>query len=195
MEILEERFRSRFEWGLIADITLPDYETRMAILHKKEELAGYNISEEVIKYIATNIKSNIRELEGALTKIVALSRLNKCDITLGLAEEALKDIISSDNKREVTPELILDIVSDHFGVSIADLKGGKRNAEIVFPRQIAMYLIRNMTETSLKAVGVILGGKDHSTIKHGIEKIENELQADETLSNTINIIKKKINPA
>ena len=158
-------------------------------------MEGYNIDNEVIKYIATNIKSNIRELEGALTKIVALSRLNKCDITLGLAEEALKDIISSDNKREVTPELILDIVSDHFGVSIADLKGGKRNAEIVFPRQIAMYLIRNMTETSLKAVGVILGGKDHSTIKHGIEKIENELQADETLSNTINIIKKKINPA
>lgn len=110
-------------------------------------------------------------------------------------QKQLKDIISSDNKREVTPELILDIVSDHFGVSIADLKGGKRNAEIVFPRQIAMYLIRNMTETSLKAVGVILGGKDHSTIKHGIEKIENELQADETLSNTINIIKKKINPA
>ena len=158
-------------------------------------MEGYNIDNEVIKYIATNIKSNIRELEGALTKIVALSRLNKCDITLGLAEEALKDIISSDNKREVTPELILDIVSDHFGVSIADLKGGKRNAEIVFPRQIAMYLIRNMTETSLKAVGVILGGKDHSTIKHGIEKIENELKADETLSNTINIIKKKINPA
>ena len=88
----------------------------------------------------------------------------------------------------------MDIVSEHFGVSIPDLKGNKRNAEIVFPRQIAMYLIRNMTETSLKAVGVILGGKDHSTIKHGIEKIENELKADETLSNTINIIKKKINP-
>ena len=195
IETLEERLRSRFEWGLTVDIQSPDYETRMAILRKKEEMEGYNIDNEVIKYIATNIKSNIRELEGALTKIVALSRLNKCDITLGLAEEALKDIISSDNKREVTPELILDIVSDHFGVSIADLKGGKRNAEIVFPRQIAMYLIRNMTETSLKAVGVILGGKDHSTIKHGIEKIENELQADETLSNTINIIKKKINPA
>ena len=89
----------------------------------------------------------------------------------------------------------MDIVSEHFGVSISDLKGNKRNAEIVFQRQIAMYLIRNMTETSLKAVGVILGGKDHSTIKHGIEKIENELKADETLSNTINIIKKKINPA
>ena len=116
MEILEERFRSRFEWGLIADITLPDYETRMAILHKNEEMNGYNISEDVIKYIATNIKSNIRELEGALTKIVALSRLNKCDITLGLAEEALKDIISPNAQREVTPNLIIQVVSDHFGI-------------------------------------------------------------------------------
>ena len=151
---------------------------------------------DVLEYIATNVKTNIRELEGSLNKLIALYKLNNNEsIDIALAAEALKDIISSDNKREVTPELILDIVSDHFGVSIADLKGGKRNAEIVFPRQIAMYLIRNMTETSLKAVGVILGGKDHSTIKHGIEKIENELQADETLSNTINIIKKKINPA
>ena len=144
----------------------------------------------------TNVKTNIRELEGSLNKLIALYKLNNTgSIDIALAAEALKDIISSDNRREVTPELILDIVSEHFGVSISDLKGNKRNAEIVFPRQIAMYLIRNMTETSLKAVGVILGGKDHSTIKHGIEKIENELKADETLSNTINIIKKKINPA
>ena len=180
-------------------ISSPNYETRMAILQKKIELdhlEKYNIPNDVLEYIATNVKTNIRELEGSLNKLIALYKLNNNEsIDIALAAEALKDIISSDNKREVTPELILDIVSDHFGVSIADLKGGKRNAEIVFPRQIAMYLIRNMTETSLKAVGVILGGKDHSTIKHGIEKIENELQADETLSNTINIIKKKINPA
>ena len=199
IETLEARLRTRFEWGLIADISSPNYETRMAILQKKIELdhlEKYNIPNDVLEYIATNVKTNIRELEGSLNKLIALYKLNNNEsIDIALAAEALKDIISSDNKREVTPELILDIVSDHFGVSIADLKGGKRNAEIVFPRQIAMYLIRNMTETSLKAVGVILGGKDHSTIKHGIEKIENELQADETLSNTINIIKKKINPA
>ena len=199
IETLEARLRTRFEWGLIADISSPNYETRMAILQKKIELdhlEKYNIPNDVLEYIATNVKTNIRELEGSLNKLIALYKLNNNgSIDIALAAEALKDIISSDNKREVTPELILDIVSDHFGVSIADLKGGKRNAEIVFPRQIAMYLIRNMTETSLKAVGVILGGKDHSTIKHGIEKIENELQADETLSNTINIIKKKINPA
>ena len=199
IETLEARLRTRFEWGLIADISSPNYETRMAILQKKIELdhlEKYNIPNDVLEYIATNVKTNIRELEGSLNKLIALYKLNNTgSIDIALAAEALKDIISSDNRREVTPELILDIVSDHFGVSIADLKGGKRNAEIVFPRQIAMYLIRNMTETSLKAVGVILGGKDHSTIKHGIEKIENELQADETLSNTINIIKKKINPA
>ena len=199
METLEARLQSRFEWGLIADISSPNYETRMAILQKKIELdhlEKYNIPNDVLEYIATNVKTNIRELEGSLNKLIALYKLNNTgSIDIALAAEALKDIISSDNRREVTPELILDIVSEHFGVSISDLKGNKRNAEIVFPRQIAMYLIRNMTETSLKAVGVILGGKDHSTIKHGIEKIENELKADETLSNTINIIKKKINPA
>ena len=199
IETLEARLRTRFEWGLIADISSPNYETRMAILQKKIELdhlEKYNIPNDVLEYIATNVKTNIRELEGSLNKLIALYKLNNTgSIDIALAAEALKDIISSDNRREVTPELILDIVSEHFGVSIPDLKGNKRNAEIVFPRQIAMYLIRNMTETSLKAVGVILGGKDHSTIKHGIEKIENELQADETLSNTINIIKKKINPA
>ena len=199
IETLEARLRTRFEWGLIADISSPNYETRMAILQKKIELdhlEKYNIPNDVLEYIATNVKTNIRELEGSLNKLIALYKLNNNgSIDIALAAEALKDIISSDNKREVTPELILDIVSDHFGVSIADLKSKKRNAELVFPRQIAMYLIRNMTDASLKAVGVILGGKDHSTIKHGIEKIENELQTDETLSNTINIIKKKINPA
>lgn len=199
IETLEARLRTRFEWGLIADISSPNYETRMAILQKKIELdhlEKYNIPNDVLEYIATNVKTNIRELEGSLNKLIALYKLNhNGPIDIALASEALKDIISADNKREVTPELILDIVSDHFSVSIPDLKGNKRNAEIVFPRQIAMYLIRNMTETSLKAVGVILGGKDHSTIKHGIEKIENEMQSDETLSNTINILKKKINPA
>ena len=194
MEILEERFRSRFEWGLIADITLPDYETRMAILHKNEEMNGYNISEDVIKYIATNIKSNIRELEGALTKIVALSRLNKCDITLGLAEEALKDIISPNAQREVTPNLIIQVVSDHFGITPLDISSQKRTKEIVYPRQIVMYLCRNMTETPLQSIGRILGGRDHTTIIHGSEKIAADMNKDENLKNTIEILKKKINP-
>ena len=199
IETLESRLRTRFEWGLIADISAPNYETRMAILQKKIELdhlEKYNIPLDVLDYIASNIKSNIRELEGSLNKLIALYKLNNNGpIDIALAAEALKDIISNENKREVTPELILDIVAEHFGITIADLKSNKRNAEIANPRQIAMYLIRTMTETSLKAVGVILGGKDHSTVKYGVEKISNEIKTDETLSNTINIIKKKINPA
>ena len=145
IETLEARLRTRFEWGLIADISSPNYETRMAILQKKIELdhlEKYNIPNDVLEYIATNVKTNIRELEGSLNKLIALYKLNNTgSIDIALAAEALKDIISSDNRREVTPELILDIVSEHFGVSIPDLKGNKRNAEIVFPRQIAMFLI------------------------------------------------------
>ena len=199
IETLEARLRTRFEWGLIADISAPNYETRMAILQKKIELdhlEKYNIPHDVLDYIATNIKTNIRELEGSLNKLIALYKLNNTQnpIDISLAAEALKDIISSENRREVTPELILDIVSDHFGISIADLKSNKRNAEIAVPRQICMYLMRTMTDTALKGIGVILGGKDHSTIKYGAEKIASEIETDETLANTINIIKKKINP-
>ncbi len=200
IETLEARLRTRFEWGLIADISAPDYETRMAILRKKIELdhlEKYNIPTDVLKYIAENIKSNIRELEGSLNKLIALYKLdnNTETIDISLAAEALKDIISSYNNREVTPELILDIVSDHFNITIADLKGNKRSANISVPRQIAMYLMRTLTETPLQAIGIILGGKDHSTIKYGVEKIEKEIAKDETLHNTISIIMKKINPA
>ena len=199
IETLEARLRTRFEWGLIADISAPNYETRMAILQKKielDQLEKYNIPKDVLKYIAENVKTNIRELEGSLNKLKALYKLNhEGEIDIPLAAEALKDIISSENKREVTPELILDIVADHFGITVADLKSNKRNADIANPRQISMYLIRTMTESSLKAIGVVLGGKDHSTIKYGIEKIAAEEKEDETLSNTINIIRKKINPA
>ena len=202
IETLEARLRSRFEMGMLADISSPDYETRMAILQKKielDKLEKYNIPLDVIQYIATNIKTNIRELEGSLNKLIALYRLNNNEgtIDISLAAEALKDIISSDNNREVTPELILDIVAEHFNISIADLKSKKRNAEIANPRQVAMYLMRTMStkELSLKAIGAIFGGKDHSTIKYGIEKVESEMETDETLANTVNIIKKKINPA
>ena len=128
METLEARLQSRFEWGLIADISSPDYETRMAILRKKEELDGYNIDDEVIRYIATNIKSNIRELEGALNKLVALSNLEKREINISMAEEVLKDIISPNQKREVTPQVILDVVAEHYGISVSDIIGGKRNS-------------------------------------------------------------------
>ena len=194
MEILEERFRSRFEWGLIADITLPDYETRMAILHKKEELEGYNISEEVIKYIATNIKSNIRELEGAFNKVMASSKLEKKEVTLELAEQALKDIISPDEQKVITPDYIISVVAEHYHVTVADLCGNKRSSKIVMPRQIAMYLCRDIIDTSLKTIGKNLGDRDHTTVMHGIEKIENELKTNDNLKNSIDTLRKKINP-
>ena len=194
IETLEERLRSRFEWGLTVDIQSPDYETRMAILSKKEELEGYNIDNEVITYIATNIKSNIRELEGALTKVMAYSRLNKCEINLKMAEEALKDIISPGAQREVTPELIIQIVAEHFGLTPQDIASQKRTKEIVYPRQIAMYLCRDMLATPLQTIGSFLGGRDHTTIIHGADKISSDLKKDETLRNTIEILKKKINP-
>lgn len=200
IETLESRLRTRFEWGLIADISSPDYETRMAILQKKIELdhlEKYNIKNDVLDYIAANVKSNIRELEGSLNKLIALYKLNNNNnpIDIALAAEALKDIISSDNRREVTPELILDIVADHFCITVADLKSKKRDSEIAVPRQICMYLMRTMTDTALKGIGAVLGGKDHSTVKYGVEKIAKDIESDEMMANTINIIKKKINPA
>ncbi len=195
IETLEERLRSRFEWGLTVDIQSPDYETRMAILRKKEEMEGYNIDNEVIKYIATNIKSNIRELEGALTKIVALSKLEKNkEIDISLAEKALKDIIAPGDTKEITPEFIIQVVADHYNLTPLDITSQRRNKEIVYPRQVVMYLCRNMTGTGLQNIGKALGGRDHTTILHGIEKITSDLEENPTLQNTIDILKKKINP-
>ena len=193
LETLEDRLRSRFEWGLTVDIQSPDYETRMAILRKKEELDGINIDNEVIKYIANNVKSNIRELEGALTKIVALGRLNRQEINVELAEEALKDLISPGEKREVTPELILQVVADHYNLTPDDIISQKRSREVVIPRQIVMYLCRTMTTTPLKTIGNYLGGRDHTTILHGQEKIASDVEKDESMRNTIDILIKKIN--
>lgn len=196
---MEARLKTRFEWGLIADISAPDYETRMAILYKKienDQLERYNIPNEVIQYIATNIKTNIRELEGSLNKLIALYRINnnQKEMDIKLAAEALKDMISPSQNREVTPELIIDVVSEHFNIPISDLKSSKRNAEIANARQIAMYLCRKMTDTPLKTIGLLLGGRDHSTVNHGVDKVANDVENNETLRNTLDIIKKKINP-
>jgi chromosomal replication initiator protein len=195
METLEERFRSRFEWGLIADIQPPDYETRMAILRKNAETYDKEVDDEIIKYIATNIKSNIRELEGALNKVMANARLNKQELTLALAEDALKDVIYPDQKRELTPSLIVDVVCEHFNVTPEDIKSKKRNSEYVLPRQIIMYLIRTMTDSSLQTVADILGKKDHTTIIHGVDKIAEKVQTDEDLRSKIDILKKKLSPS
>jgi chromosomal replication initiator protein len=195
METLEERFRSRFEWGLIADIQPPDYETRMAILRKNAETYDKEVDDEIIQYIATNIKSNIRELEGALNKVIANARLNKQEITLALAEDALKDVIYPDQRREITPTLIVDVVCEHFNVSKEDITSKKRNSEYVLPRQVIMYLIRTMTDTSLQTIADILSKKDHTTIIHGVEKIADKVQTDEDLRNKIEVIKKKLSPS
>ena len=191
---LEERLRTRFEMGLTVDISAPEYETRMAILMKKAEIEGYNIDNEIFEYIADNIKSNIRELEGALTKIVAFSRVSKTPINIELAKEVLKDIISPEENKEITPSLIIKTVADHFNISPDDMCSKKKSQDIVYPRQIAMYLCRILTETSLQSIGTALGRKDHTTVMHALEKIGNEVKINESTKNTIEVIKKKIVP-
>ena len=198
MTTLEARLRTRFEWGLIADISVPDYETRMAILYKKielDQLERYQIPDEVIQYIAMNIKTNIRELEGSLNKLIALYRIGgRKNFDVSLAAEAMKDMIAPDDSHKVTPELVLDVVSDHFNVSVSDLKGSRRNARTAGARQIVMYLCRQMTDASLQSIGDLLGGRDHSTVNHGVDKIARDVEKDETLRNTIEIVQKKISP-
>lgn len=193
METLDERFRSRFEWGLIADIQAPDYETRMAILKKNAEHYNKEIQEEIFQYIATNIKSNIRELEGAFNKVIAFSKLNKVEINLDIVEEALKDIISPNDKKPITPNLIIDVVAEHFGINPEEIVSKRRNAEYVLPRQICMYLSRKLTAESLQTIGKSLNKKDHTTVIHGHDKIEAEIVHNEELKNKIDIIKKKLN--
>jgi len=196
MDTLEDRIRSRFEWGLIADIQPPDYETRMAILKKNAENCNKEIQEEVFDYIAKNIKSNIRELEGAYNKVIAFARLNKIkNITLESVEEALRDIIPSNMKREITPKLIIDTVAEHFSILPQDIVSRKRNSEYVQPRQICMYLCKTLTEESLQSIANILGKKDHTTIIHGIKKISADIKTNEELKNRIDIIQKKLNPS
>ena len=195
METLEERLRSRFEWGLTADIQSPDYETRMAILKKRAELDELNIDDDVMQYVANNIQSNIRELEGALNKICAYSALERKPINVELAEEALKDLITPEGHKEITPELIMNTVAEHYNISISDMVSKKKSQEIAYPRQIAMYLCRKLTEASLQSVGNMLGKRDHTTIIHGAEKIENDLAKNPSLKNTIEVIIKKINPS
>ncbi len=192
IETLEERLRSRFEWGLIADIQAPDFETRMAILRKRAELENLNIPNDVMQYVATNIKSNIRELEGAINKIIAYSTLVHKETTKELAEDALKDLITPKKDKKVTTEFILEVVSDHYNLNPADILSKKRPREIAYPRQIVMYLCRKLTDLSLPKIGSKLGNRDHTTIIHGYEKIKKARDKDQSLKNTIDILTKKI---
>ncbi|OBR92221.1 MULTISPECIES: chromosomal replication initiator protein DnaA [Clostridium] len=190
---LEDRLRSRFEWGLIADIQAPDFETRMAILKKKADVENLNIPNEVMVYIATQIKSNIRELEGALIRIVAFSSLTNKEISIDLAVEALKDIISSKQSKQVTIDLIQDVVANYYNLKVDDLKSARRTRNIAFPRQIAMYLCRKLTDMSLPKIGEEFGGRDHTTVIHAYEKISTNLKQDESLQNAIGDLTKRLN--
>lgn len=189
---LEDRLRSRFEWGLIADIQVPDFETRMAILKKKADVENLNVANEVMGYIATKIKSNIRELEGALIRIIAYSSLTNREVTVDLASEALKDIISKKQGKHVTIDSIQDVVSSYFNLRVEDLKSQRRTRNVAYPRQIAMYLSRKLTDMSLPKIGEEFGGRDHTTVIHAYEKISENLQTDDSLQHTVNDITKKL---
>jgi chromosomal replication initiator protein len=182
---LEDRLRSRFEWGLITDITPPDLETRIAILRKKAKAEGLDIPNEVMLYIANQIDSNIRELEGALIRVVAYSSLINKDINADLAAEALKDIIPSSKPKVITILEIQRIVGEHFSIKLEDFKAKKRTKSVAFPRQIAMYLSRELTDHSLPKIGEEFGGRDHTTVIHAHEKISKLLQSDSQLQKQV----------
>ncbi|TYP57402.1 chromosomal replication initiator protein DnaA [Thermosediminibacter litoriperuensis] len=189
---LEERLRSRFEWGLITDIQPPDFETRIAILRKKAMMENLTVPDDVINFIATKIETNIRELEGALIRIVAFSSLTNKPIDLNLAEHVLKDILPNNKPKTVTVMDILQVVGGHFSVKIEDFKSKKRTKELAFARQVAMYLCRELTDYSLPKIGEEFGGRDHTTVIHACEKISRDIQRDAQLSSLIENLKKKI---
>ena len=192
LDVLEERLRSRFSWGLPVDIQPPNYETKVAILRKRAELDNIYIDDEIFDYIATHIKSNIRDLEGALNKIKVYSKLNKKPIDLELSKIALQDLIDNKTKQAITPELIMQTVAEHFNIQTSDIISKKRSHDIAYPRQICMYLCKKMTDQSLVKIGEIIGKRDHSTVIHGIEKIEKDLDKDPELSKVIDVITKKM---
>ncbi|WP_337103831.1 chromosomal replication initiator protein DnaA [Paenibacillus sp. YIM B09110] len=189
---LEERLRSRFEWGLITDIQPPDLETRIAILRKKAKAENLDIPNEAMVYIANQIDTNIRELEGALIRVVAYSSLINADITSHLAAEALKDIIPSSRPRMITMQDIQAKVGEFYGLRLEEFKARKRTKAVAYPRQIAMYLSRELTDYSLPKIGEAFGGRDHTTVIHAHEKISQQLKVDHDLTKIIQNLTEKI---
>ncbi len=187
---LEDRLRSRFEWGLIADIQPPDLETRIAILKKKAKIENLQVDNDVLLFIANRIKSNIRELEGALIKIIAYSSLTNEEITVDLANEALKDIISNNNSKQINVSLIKKTISKEYNIKLEDFNSKKRTRAISHPRQIAMYICRELTDLSLPKIGDEFGGRDHTTVIHAYDKISSKIKEDNKFKKRIeNIIK------
>lgn len=189
---LEDRLRSRFEWGLITDIQPPDFETRVAILRKKAEQDNLNLSDEVMSAIAAKIQSNIRELEGALIRVAAYASLENKTIDSDFIEEALKDLIPNSPPKEITIDLIQQCCAEFFNLKVDDLKAKKRTRSVAWPRQIAMYLSRELTDASLPKIGEEFGGRDHTTVLHAYEKVAQQLEQDQNLVKTINSLKEKI---
>jgi len=189
---LEERLRSRFEWGLIADLTAPDLETRIAILRTKSEEQGVRVDHEALEFIARKVVSNIRELEGALNRIVAYASMQGMPINVDLAQAVLSNVLYSPRKRAVTPERIAMAVSDYYDVDLEVLRGKKRDRAVVVPRQIAMYLMREETDVSLLRIGAELGGRDHSTVLHACRKIDQEASRNEELRRELAAVRETI---
>jgi chromosomal replication initiator protein len=189
---LEDRLRSRFEWGLLADIQPPDLETRIAILRKKADMENIKVADDILLFIAQQIQSNIRELEGALVKIMAYASLNERNIDIDVAGDVLKDIIKDDQPQKITVDRIQKIVSSYFNMKPDDFKAKKRSRAISYPRQIAMYLCREMTDLSLPKIGEEFGGRDHTTVIHACEKIMGDMEKEPEIKLTINELKKRI---
>jgi len=190
---LEDRLRNRFEWGLIADIQAPDMETRVAILQKKAELEALRLPHEVAIFLASHIDSNVRELEGALTRLGAFGSLTKAEITVDLAKEVLKSTIKG-NRKEVTVENIQKTICDYFNIKLGDLKSKRRTQDITLPRQVAMYLCRKYTATSFPAIGYKFGGRDHSTVIHASKSIQKKIKEDPNMQVTVERIEKNLRP-
>ncbi len=179
---MKERLVSRFAWGLVVDIGPPDLETRIAILRAKSDSEGFDVPENVINYIAENVRSNIRELEGALTRVKAFSKLTKGVITEDIAKQAIKDIYKVKTVRVVDAKRIKEVISKNYNITIDDILSSKRTANIAFPRQIAMYLTRTLTDLSLPMIGQEFGGRDHTTVMYAINKIDTRIKKDSEFS-------------
>ncbi|MBC7076294.1 MAG: chromosomal replication initiator protein DnaA [Syntrophomonadaceae bacterium] len=191
---LEDRLRSRFEWGLITDIQPPDLETRIAILRKKAQINNLNISYDVLDYIANCIASNIRELEGALIRLVAYKSITNKPLDIDTTNEALKDILPPPRPKKIAIESIQDEICKYYKIERGDLLSKKRNKQIAYPRQIAMYLCRKLTDASYPQIGEQFGGRDHTTVIHAYEKLEKQLDTDRELKSLIDYLCKKIDP-
>lgn len=189
---LEERLRSRFEWGLIADVQPPDLETRTAILRAKGEQMNVGIPDEVIDFLAHKVQSNIRELEGSLNRVAAFAELHGVPISVDVATSALADLLGSARRRRITPDQVISAVSEHFGVDLRIMTGRGRSRNIVVPRQVAMYLLREETECSLVDIGKLLGNRDHTTVMYGCDKIAEEINADNRLRNEVLSIRERL---